>query len=418
MPEIKKSLEFSIPADQVAQATARAVAKIQRKVRLPGFRPGKVPAGVIQKRFEEDVRQEVLNELVPKYLFKRAEDEGLNIVGSPDIREVELRPGEPLRFKAEFEIAPEIELGEYKGISVPYQDPEIGDEDVARRLEEIRDQKAEYLSVDPRPAADGDHAVIALESLAGADPPVKQEELTLQVGGEDTLSGFSDNLRGLSPGEQKEFDVTYPEDFGQPRLAGKTVRFRARLKAIRRKELPELDDEFAQDVGDYLNLEELREAVRRSLFAGRQFIAQQEAKHKLAEKLVDLHDFPVPEAYIERQVELLVEQHFRGLAAQGIDPRTLKLDWDRVKQSQRERALREVKASLILNKISEREGLYATNEEVDREVQRIAKQEREPVAAARMRLEKEDGLRRIASRIRTDKTLSFLFEHATKVAGD
>lgn len=419
MPETRKTLEFSIPTDEVSRATERAIAAIQKRVRLPGFRPGKAPASIIQQRFGEDIRQDVLKELIPKYFWKRAEDEGIAVVGTPDVKDVQFRAGEPLRFKAEFEVAPDIELKEYKGLTVPYQDPEITDEDVARRIEEIRQQKAEYINVDPRPAADGDHAVVALESLAGVEgAPIKQDELILHIGGEDTLSAFTENLRGMTPGEEKEFDVAYPPDYGQPRLAGKTIRFRARLKGIRRKELPELNDEFAHDLGDYVNLDELREAVRKSLFLERQFVAQQEAKNKLVETLADLHDFPVPEAFIERQIEIQVERHLQSLAAEGVDPKSVRIDWEKVKHTQRDKAIREVKASLLLGKIADRESIYATNEEVDREVQRLARQEREPVAATRIRLEKENQLGRLANRIRTDKTLNFLFEHARKVAQD
>lgn len=414
--QIRKTLEISVPADEVTQAHERAVAKIQKKVHLRGFRPGKAPAGLIQRLYADEIRHEVLNELVPKYLFKRAEEEGLVIVGTPDVRDVHFQPGDPLRFTAEFEIQPQFELLEYKGIRIPYQDPEITDEDVARRLDEIRDQKAEFVSLDPRPAADGDYAVVALESLSGADPPIRQDELTLEIGGSETLEAFSENLRGLSPGEEKTFDVHYPEDYGQRRLAGKTVRFRARLKGLRRKELPELNDEFAQDLGDYLNLEELREAVRRSLFAERQALARQEAQEKIVDRLVEMHDFPVPETYIERQIEHNLQRYLQGLAAEGVDVTKLKIDWERLKTSQRDRAARDVKASLLLDRIAEREAIYATQDEVDREVQRIARQERQPLAAVRLRLEKEDALRRIASRIRTEKTLAFLFEHATKVA--
>ncbi len=414
--EIRKTLEITVPAEEVAQASERAAAKIQKKVHLRGFRPGKAPAGLIQRLYADQIRHEVLNELVPKYLFKRAEEEGLVIVGTPDVREVHFQPGDPLRFKAEFEIQPRFELGEYRGIEVPYQEPEVSEEDLDRRLEQIREQKAEYVSVEPRPAADGDYAVVALESLSGAEPPIRQEELILEVGGAETLEAFSQNIRGMSPGEEKVFDVPYPEDYGQRRLAGKTVRFRARLKAIRRKELPDLNDEFARDLGDYLNLEELREAVRRSLLAERQMLARRQAQNKLVDKLVEMHDFPVPEAYIERQIEHQIQNYFQELAAEGVDVTKLKVDWDRLKASQRQRAVYEVKASLLLDKIAEREGIYATHDEVDREVQRIARQQREPVAAVRLRLEKEDGLRRIASRIRTEKTLAFLFEHATKTA--
>jgi trigger factor len=188
------------------------------------------------------------------------------------------------------------------------------------------------------------------------------------------------------------------------------------VKAVRRKELPELNDEFARDLGDYQNLDELREAIRASIRAEREYAAQQDAKNKIVEELVKRHDFPVPDAYVDRQIEFLVERQLREVAAQGIDPRQLKLDWGKIKESQKDRAVQEVRASLILEKVADAEAIHATNEEVDREVQRIAKQEREPVAATRMKLEKDGALARIASRIRTEKTLSFLFENARKTA--
>jgi trigger factor len=188
------------------------------------------------------------------------------------------------------------------------------------------------------------------------------------------------------------------------------------VKGLRKKDLPDLNDEFAQDLGDYRNIDELREAVRRSIFGQREFEAQQEAKNKIVEKLVEQHDFPVPEVYVERQIKNRLEQSLRGLAEQGVDPRTLKLDWDKLKESQRDKAIQEVKASMLLSKISEREAIGATRDEVNREVERQARQTREPVAAVQMRFEKDGTMGRIASHIQTEKTLNFLFEHARKTA--
>lgn len=413
---LKQTLELTVPADEVASETERAIQNIKARVKLPGFRPGRVPDDIIRRRFSEEIKHDVLEKLLPKHFWDRAEQEGLAVAGPPSISDVHFEPGEPLRFKAEFEVAPQYELKEYKDLTVTYSDPEVTDEDVDKRLDALRDQKAEYVSVDPRPVEKGDHAVISLHSTAGVQPPMSQDELTVEVGGEDTMAGFNEGLLGMTPGEDKDVEVAYPEDYGNARLAGKTVTFHVHLKAIRRKELPELNDEFARDVGDYQNIEELRQAVRNAIFAERQYIAQQEAKNKLVETLVDMHDFPVPEAYVERQIENLVERHLHSLASEGVDPSKIKLDWAKIKSSQRERATREVKASLLLQRISERENLHATEEEVDREVARIARQEREPVAATRLRLEKEQALGRIASRIRTEKTLSYLFEHARKVA--
>jgi trigger factor len=413
----RHSLEISVPVQEVETETGRAVADVQKRARLRGFRPGKAPTSLIRREFAGEIRQKVLESLVPKFLQQQIEAENLNVVGRPDISDVHFHDGEPLRFKAEFEVAPTIELGEYKDVEVPYHDPEVTDADIENRLNELREQKAQYVNVDPRPIENGDHAVVALRSIAGVEgDAVKSDEMVLEIGGADTLPGFTENLLGASPGDEKEFDVTYPEDYGAQRLAGKTVRFQATVKGIRKKELPELNDEFAQDLGDFRNVEELREAVRKAIFGQRQHDAQADAKNGIVEKLVDAHDFPVPEVFVDRQIRNRVEQLLHGLAEQGADPRSLKIDWEKLKNDQRDKAIREVKASLLLSRIAEREAIHATRDEVDREVERHARQNREAVAAVQMRYEKDGTLGRIASHIQSEKTLNFLFEHARKTA--
>jgi len=407
----KHSLEISVPVDEVESETSRVTADVQKRAKLPGFRPGKAPASIIRKQFAGEIRQKVLESLIPKHLQKQIEAENLSIVGRATYPEVHFQDGEPLRFKAEFEVVPQIELKDYKGIEIPYHDPEVTEEDISKRIEEIREEKAQYINIDPRPLENGDYAVVALESLAGVQgQPVKQDEMVLEIGGADTFEAFSENLRGLSPGDEKRFEVVYPEDYGSARLAGKTVRFHATVKGIRQKELPELNDEFAQDLGDYRNLDELREAVRKALFNQRQRDAQQEAKDRIIDKLVEEHDFPVPEFFIENQIRSRAEQSLQAMAAEGVDLRSVKLDREKL----REKAVRDVKASLLLSRIAEREAIGVTRDEVDREVEKIARQQREPVAALQMKFEKDGTLGNIASQKRTEKTLNVLFEHARK----
>jgi len=414
----KHEIEVTVPVDEIARETDRVVADIRQKAKLPGFRPGKAPASLIRTKFSKQVREDVLENLLPKYFKQKVEEERLEVVGRPSVKDVHFHEGEPLRFKAEFEVAPEIELKDYRGVMVHYSEPEVSDEDIAKRLDEIREQKSQFVNVEPRAVVDGDYAVVTLDSLAGVDQAIHQDEIVLHVGNPETMAGFSEALRGMSPGEEKEFDVTYPEDFGQERLAGKTVRFRAKLTTIRTKELPELNDEFAQDLGDYPSLNDLREAVRKAIFHEREFAAQQKAKDELIDRLIETHEFPVPEAYIERQIESQLENQFRELAERGIDPTKLKIDWTKVKEAQRPKALHDVKGSLLVDKIAEREAIAPSNDEVDAEVQRIAKQQREPVAAVRKKLQKDGILSRIAYQIRSNKTLNFLFEHARKEAGE
>jgi trigger factor len=288
---------------------------------------------------------------------------------------------------------------------------------VDKRLEEIRNQKADYSNIDPRPLVDGDFAVLALESVGGVEgEPVKQEEMVLEIGGADTFEAFTENLRGLSPGDEKDFEVAYPGSYGSARLAGKTVKFHTTVKGIRRKNLPEVNDEFAQDVGDFRGVEELREAIRKAIFAERERQAQQAAKDQIVDKLVEMHDFPVPEAFVERQIKSRVEQRLRAMVSAGMDTRGLKLDWAKVQETERPEAIREVKASMLLSRISERESIHASREEVDREVERLARQSREPVAALHIKFEKDGTLGRIASHIQTENTLTFLFKYARKTA--
>jgi trigger factor len=412
----KHEIEITVPVDEIARETDRVVADIQQKAKLPGFRPGKAPASLIRTKFSKQVRDDVLENLLPKYFKQKVEEEHLEVVGRPNVKDVHFHEGEPLRFKAEFEVAPEIELKDYRGVTIHYSEPQVTDEDIAKRLEEIREQKSQFVNVEPRAIVDGDYAVVTLDSLSGVDQAIHQDEVVLHVGDPDTMAGFSEALRGMSPEEEKEFEVTYPEDFGQERLAGKTVRFRAKLTTIRTKELPELNDEFAQDLGDYQTLNDLREAVRKAIFHEREYAAQQKAKDELIDKLIETHEFPVPEAYIERQIESQLENQFRELAERGIDPTKLKIDWTKLKDAQRPKALHDVKASLLVDKIAEREAIAPTNDEVDAEVQRIAKQQREPVAAVRKKLQKDGILSRIAYQIRSNKTMNFLFEHARKEA--
>jgi trigger factor len=413
--DCKRSLEIEVPLEEVERTRERVTNSIKQRVRLPGFRPGKAPISLIQSRFQSEIRSEVLEALLPQAFRDRMQKEDFKVVGTPDISDLHFEPGQPIRFKAVFEVAPQFELGEYRGLPVKYEEPTVTDEEVAKRLDAMRESKAEYVNLDPRPIENGDFVLVHLKSLSGLAEPI-DHDVPIQVGAEDTLSDFTENLLGAHPEDVKEFDIRYPEDYGQENLAGKTVRFQLTPKVLRKKELPALDDEFARDLGDYQTLDELQDAVRKSIFHEKQYVAQREAKEALIDRLVESNDFPVPEVYLDRQIENQVRAQLHDLAGKGVDPSKIKLDWAKVKESQREKAVRNVKASLLLEKISDKEGIKPTKDEVDREVQRIARQEREAVPVTRARLEKEGTLARIADQIQAEKTLHFLFEQAQKEA--
>ncbi len=412
----KHETEVTIPASAIEQETGKVAEQFQKRVQLKGFRAGKVPLSLVRKTYAADIRQKVIENLVPVHFDLKVKEENLRVVGQPNITDVHWHDGESVHFKADFEVFPDFELDNYVGVEIPYTEPVVTDEDVDKRVAEIRDQKATYVNEDPRPIADGDYAVVSLESIEGADEPIRSDEVQVLIGGAETMPGFTENLTGAEVGDEKEFDVTYPEDYGREALAGKTVKFHVTVKGLRRKELPELNDEFAQDLGDFRTVDELKAAVRKSIFSQRQTDSEREAKDRVVEKLVEANEFPVPNVFVERQVENRVNERLRALEQQGVDTKSFKLDWQKVLDAQRADATKEVRASLILGRVAEKEAIGVTNDEVDREVNQIARQEQEAVASVRKKLLANGTLDRIASHIQTQKTLNFLFEKAVKTA--
>ena len=412
----KHSLDITVSADIVEKETEKVLADIAKKVKMPGFRPGKAPLSLVKSRYPNEIRQDVVDRILPKALEEAFEKDKLKVVSRPNILDLHFHEGKDLHFKVEFEVAPEFELGVYAGLTAKYEEPQVTDADVEQRIEAVREQRAEYINIDPRPTEDGDYAAVNLKSLSGAEKPVERDDMQLKVGDPDAVQAFNEQLLGMTPGDEKEFDVTYPEDYQEANLAGRTVRFQMKLNTLRRKELPAVDDEFAQDIGDYKNVEELKAAVQAAILRERETASKGKVKNELLDKLVDAHDFPVPNVYIDRQVENNVEQQLSGLAAQGMDVSKLNLDWEKVRESLKDRATRDVKASLLLDRIADRESIVAMQDEVDREVQRYARAQRKPAAQIRMDLEKNGGLGRISAQIRTEKTLTFLFDNARKEA--
>mgnify|MGYP005832157335 FL=1 len=412
----KHSIEVTIPAEAVAAEIEKVTENIRAKAHIQGFRPGKAPSSIIRSRYAQDIRQEALENLVPRFLEQACERENLRVVSRPSIKDLHFHEGEAVHFKAEFEVAPEFELKEVRGLKVAYAEPAVTDAEVEERLHQLRESRAEFVNLDPRPAEDGDHCLVSLETIAGVEgEPLRQDDINIEIGGKDTFEGFSQALLGAVPGDVREAEVAYPENYGVDRLAGRTVRFRITLKQIRRKELPEVNDEFARDLGDFQSIDEVREEIRKAIFREKDYEAQVKAKNDLVDQLVAMHDFPVPEAYIDDRIENMLDGQIRSLQSQGVDTSKIRIDWQKFRQNQYEQAKHDVKAALLLGKVASAEHIHASEEEIGQEVQRIARQRREPVAAVRLKLEKEGGIQNIVNRIITDKTLKFLFDHAVKL---
>lgn len=414
----KREIELEIPADVAKKATDKVARDLAKVARIPGFRPGKAPIPLIRKRYADDIQGEVLQSLVPEYLEKALDEQKMIPVTRPEVDKVDFKDGEPLKFRAVFEVLPDFELGTYKNLEVKIQMVEAGDAQVDKAIDEMRDRAATFVPAEGRAAQDGDFVLIKLAGTpVGEGEPVEADNIMCHIGAEETLESFTENLRGANPGETKKFRSQYPADYPDPKLAGKTYDFTVEVLAIKVKQLPELNDEFAKEVAGeaagVTSVEEMKKKIRENLEAAKEDQQKSEAREKILEALVKSHDFPVPEALVQNQMDVRLERTLRQLTAQGIDPRQVNVDWASMRQRQHDRAVDDVKAELLLDKIAGAEKIDATDEEIDKEIEHLAQhQGNESATALRARLTKQGALDRMKAQLRSNKTLEWLYSNA------
>lgn len=431
--ECEREISVEIPANSVSGELDSVVVRYQKMARVPGFRRGKTPASLVRRRFADELKQEVVESLVPKYFREEVQKLGLAPISQPRIIDFHFEDGEPLRFKAVFEVMPTIEVAPYDDLQAEKSHIAVAEDEVEGELRSLRENQASYTSVEEdRGLEDGDFAqasftgtpveksgLVNPASSGQPDPkaadtqPVHMDDVLVDIGGTNTVREFSDNLRGARAGEERAFTITYPEDSQDKRLAGKTLEYKVQIKGIKKKQVPELNDDFAKELGDFKNLDELRVKIREQLESQRRHEIEHTAKDKLVEELVKRNSFPVPESLIEQQITARLERGFRALAAQGMRAEDMKkMDFRRLRVAQRNDAVREVKASLILEKIADKENIAASDAELDAEVERFAQQSRQPAEAVRKKLTDDGTLERMRERIRNEKTLDFLYQRS------
>ncbi len=411
----KKELLIEIPVEEVGREADRVTAQYARKARIPGFRPGHAPASLVQRHFRDDIREEVVQSLVPKFFENAVKEQKWSVVGHPRFEDLKYEEDKPLTCKATFEVFTEVELKQYKELEVEEETPQVTEADMEKAIEGVREQAATFEVVSDRPAADGDYLTLSykrFDPAASASRPVEAHDVTIGLGGQSTVAAFSENLRGSRPGETREFEANYPEDFRQKSLAGKTFRYRVEVQSIKHKVVPPADDELAKSVSEFSTLEELRTKLRQDLTErGRQRV-EMAAKQKLVEQLLQLHEFPVPEVMVEAQLEHKLERTLRQLYSQGIDPRQTPVDWQKLRADSKPDAEKEVRASLLLSKIAKAEGLEVSEEEVDEMIREMAQEAHEPAATLKTRLTGEGELDTIKSTRRNQKAIDFVYHNA------
>ncbi len=414
---VKREISVEIPAEEVTRETDAIVQKYQKAARLPGFRQGHVPASIIRQRFKEDLKSDVVEALVPRYFRKETEKLGIVPVSQPRVTDLHIHEGEPLRFKASFEIMPEIKVEGYKELRAQHPQIEVTDLEVEDALNNVREQHATFTSVEGRSLAEGDFAQSSMDGRPkNADDDTKavhMDEVLIEIGGKNTVPEFTENLRGTNAGEEREFEVSYPEDSNDKRLAGKTFVYKVKIQAIKQKSLPELNDDFAKELGEFSDLDQVRKQIRENMIAERKHTLEREAKDNLVAELVKRNDFEIPESLVDRQIDVRLERGLRALAAQGMKVEDMKkMDLPRLRAGQRDQAVQDVKSSLLLDRVAELEGISAGEDDLKREIESLAQQTKQTPESVRARLTQDGGLDRIRNRIRSEKTLDFLYHQS------
>jgi len=411
----KREIVVEIPVADVARQTDSLIQKYQKVARIPGFRRGHVPASIIRQRFSEEIKTDMVEALIPRFFRQEAERLSLHPVSQPRVTDLHLHDGEPLRFKAAFEVLPEIKLEGYKELRADKPEIAVSEADVEQALADLRERHANFNPVEGRPLADGDFAQVSLDGnpKTGEGQPVHMDEVLVEIAGKNTMPEFTEHLRGASAGDERTFDVNYPEDTQDKRLAGKTFSYAVKVGAIKQKSLPELNDEFAKQLGAFQTVDDLRKAVREQIESERKHEAEHAAKDKLVQELIQRNDFEVPDSLTEQQIDIRLERGLRALAAQGLTAEQMKkMDLQRLRAGQREQAIHDVKAALLLERVAEEENIQVSDEELDRELESLARQSKQTSEAVRARLTRDGGLDRIRTRIRNEKTLDFLYRQS------
>jgi trigger factor len=409
----RRELDLEIPAEEVSKKIDSVAHEFARIARVPGFRPGKAPVSLIRRRFADDIKGEVLQALVPERVEKAVSEQKLTPVSQPQVEKLDFAEGQPLKFRAVFEVLPDFELANYKDLALEMPVMDITDDDLVKTLEEMREHAAAFAPVEGRPAENGDFVQLKLMGTpAGGGDPVQADSVLCHIGAEETMEPFNENLRGANAGEHKNFDVQYPADYPDAKLAGKTYHYSVEVLGIKTKKLPELNDEFAKDVSDVATLDELRTKVREGLGAARDQKHKDLLRERVLAAIVKLHDFPVPESLVEHQMDVRLERVVRSLAAQGVDPRAVNVDWVTLRRRQQERAIDDVKAELIIDRVASAESIDVTEEELDHELEHAAGHSGESAQALRARLTKQGTLDRMKAKLRSDKTLDWLAQNS------
>lgn len=412
---IKKKVNVEIPDDQVTKEVESFYQQVGKQAKIKGFRPGKIPRGILERHFKDHVKSEVIQKLIQETYPAALSEKDLHPVSPPVIDPGELESGKPFQYSATVEVKPEIKIEGYIGLNIEGNKESAKEEEVEERLKGLQNLHAQLKTVpEPRPIQSGDHVIIDYEARMDNKPleEGKAVDFTVEVGSGRFIPALEEKLVGLNLEEEKEIEVPFPEDYGYKKWAGKTVSFLVKVKEIKEKVLPPLDDEFAKDLGDYASLENLRAKLKEEIEKEKELMLDRQLKDQMIEQLIQANSFEIPESMVVEQAKALVSDTKLRLASQGIALKNLNIPEEKLQEDYREVAQKQVRTYLILEKIATQEGIAVTDEEADERLQSISERTHQKLDVVKRYYEKNGLNPELKAGILTDKTLNFLLEKA------
>jgi trigger factor len=412
----KRNLLAEFPAEEVEKEVEKIAREYSRNLKVPGFRPGKVPLSVIRQRFGGDLLKDATQGIIERCWKETVEKHKLAPLAQPVIKDVENKPGSPLKFTVSFEVMPPLEVIDYKGVAVTLSAPAVDDEKINQALDNLRERHAQFVPVEGA-AKDGHYLTVTVDGkFEEGKKPMHEEEVTLVIGHPQTNAEFSSNLRGATAGETRAFEVSYPADYHRKSFAGKKVFYNVLVKDIKEKQLSELSDEFAKDIGSG-SMEVLRAKVRDDLVTQAKQSAEKEAREALLDSIVQRHTVEVPDCLVQEELEGHAQRIASNLAYQGIDINQASIDWKKVFEEERPRAEQSVRRAIFLDSIARQEGIEVTGEEIESELERYAEGTGKSAAALKAQLEKEGRIQSLEQHLRQNKALDFIYRNANITEG-
>ena len=417
----RKEVRIEIDPAQIRDAYDRISKQYSKEASVPGFRPGHAPTSVVRTRYKSEIRSEVLRELIPEAVNNAITEHSLNALGEPNVEldnttALEKLGEEPLAFKVGVEVLPEVQLADYKGLEVSRRKRPINEADVDRMIDGLRHSSASLQPVEDRASELGDTITVNARGNFVEEPEeeeIKVDDVEVVLGGPGVQKEFTENLTGVRADETRTFQVEYPADFTSPGLAGKKVEYVTEVTSVRKKELPELDEEWVKSLGgDFESVDALKTKVREDLEARATAESDHLLREEIMKKLLDAHKFEVPESLVAHQTQYRLEAVARDMMGRGIDPRNPEINWEGAHEEVKGQAEEDVRATMLLEKIAEVENIFVSDEEVEAEIDRVATASRQSKEQVRAALTKNGGERSIAHRLRNHKALDLLVENA------